>query len=110
MQQTIKLSPRQAEALTLKARGLSAKEAAREMHCSPNNVQRLLEACFFKLLARNTAEAIAKAITSHAIELALLVTLTTSALLPAEDQPFRVRGRGARVVRITRQGRKEDWI
>jgi len=85
-QLTVKgLPPRQAEALLCTARGMTHKEAARAMGCSPQNVNMLMDSVRFKLHAKTAAEAVSKAWQSGIIRLMswVLVVATVNALLPA---------------------------
>ncbi|WP_346839802.1 helix-turn-helix transcriptional regulator [Microbulbifer sp. SAOS-129_SWC] len=95
------LAPRQAEALAHRARGLSNAETAAAMACSVANVTNLLAECFFKLHARNSTDAVAKAIKFGLIQFCLLVTLLGSispdALTPARS---RIPRRPAKEIRI----------
>lgn len=79
------LAPRQAEALTHRARGLSHAETAAAMGCSPANVANLLGECFFKLHARSSVDAVAKAIQNGLIHFALVATVIVGAGPDAND-------------------------
>ncbi|MFS1525347.1 response regulator transcription factor [Microbulbifer sp. 2304DJ12-6] len=81
-----KLAPRQAEALTHRARGLSNAETAAAMHCSIANVTNLLSECFFKLHARNSTDAVAKAIKHGLIQFGLLASILVSAGTDSQEQ------------------------
>lgn len=55
------LSPRQLEVVQLKSKGNTGKECAKLMGCSEQNIKGLMNEVFFKLHARNSLDAIAKA-------------------------------------------------
>ncbi|WP_444959730.1 response regulator transcription factor [Microbulbifer sp. VVAC002] len=71
------LAPRQAEALTHRARGLSNRETAQAMQCSVTNVSNLLAECFYKLHARNSTDAVAKAVKHGLIQFTLIATIVS---------------------------------
>ncbi|WP_444890021.1 response regulator transcription factor [Microbulbifer sp. DLAB2-AA] len=80
------LAPRQAEALTHRARGLSNRETAQAMQCSVTNVTNLLAECFYKLHARNSTDAVAKAVKHGLIQFALLACVLSGIGADAQDQ------------------------
>ncbi|WHI52960.1 LuxR C-terminal-related transcriptional regulator [Microbulbifer sp. MLAF003] len=80
------LAPRQAEALTHRARGLSNKETAEAMRCSVANVTNLLAECFYKLHARNSTEAVAKAVKHGLIHFALIASVLSGIGADAQEQ------------------------
>lgn len=96
-----KLAPRQAEALTHRAKGLSNAETAEVMGCSKANVSNLLTECFFKLHARGCPDAVATAMKHGMIHLCLLITLIVTATSAGNDllRP-RMPRRAGQVVRI----------
>lgn len=96
-----KLAPRQVQALTYRAKGLSNAETAAVMGCSKANVSNLLTECFFKLHARGCPDAVATAMKHGMIQLCLLITLVVSASGAGSDllRP-RMPRRGGQVVRI----------
>lgn len=63
------LSPRQQQALTGAARGLLDREIAGELGLAPQTVRHVLQAARRKLKARNTAHAVAIALTHNLISL-----------------------------------------
>jgi len=79
------LAPRQAEALTHRARGLTHAETAAAMGCSTGNVANLLGECFFKLHARSCVDAVAKAMQHGLIHFALVATIIVGAGPDASD-------------------------
>ncbi|WKD48240.1 response regulator transcription factor [Microbulbifer spongiae] len=81
-----KLAPRQAEALTHRARGLSNAETAAAMHCSIANVANLLTECFFKLHARNSTDAVAKAIKHGLIQFTLVASIISGVGTDTQEQ------------------------
>ncbi|WKD51097.1 response regulator transcription factor [Microbulbifer spongiae] len=81
-----KLAPRQAEALTHRARGLSNAETAAAMHCSIANVANLLSECFFKLHARNSTDAVAKAIKHGLIQFTLVASIISGTGTDTQEQ------------------------
>ncbi|WP_020413151.1 LuxR C-terminal-related transcriptional regulator [Microbulbifer variabilis] len=80
------LAPRQAEALTHRARGLSNSETAKTMRCSVTNVTNLLAECFYKLHARNSTEAVAKAVKHGLIHFALIASVISGIGSDAQEQ------------------------
>ncbi|GAB2879216.1 LuxR C-terminal-related transcriptional regulator [Microbulbifer echini] len=80
------LAPRQAEALTHRARGLSNRETAQAMRCSVTNVTNLLAECFYKLHARNSTDAVAKAVKHGLIQLALIASIISGIGADAQEQ------------------------
>ncbi|WP_445357380.1 response regulator transcription factor [Microbulbifer sp. ANSA002] len=80
------LAPREAEALTYRSRGLTNKETAEAMRCSVANVTNLLAECFYKLHARNSTEAVAKAVKHGLIQFALLACVLSGMGADAQDQ------------------------
>ena len=109
------LPKRQAEALLHTANGLTRKEAAKLMGCSPQNVAQLIWSVLFKLRARNTPEAIAVAFQKGILRVMCAVMMLSAIghTLPApahadEDDPLmrrlrsRPSGRGTRRVRRLR--------
>ncbi|WP_226649304.1 response regulator transcription factor [Microbulbifer variabilis] len=80
------LAPRQAEALTHRARGLSNRETAQAMQCSVTNVSNLLAECFYKLHARSSTDAVAKAIKHGLIHFVLLACVLSGINADAQDQ------------------------
>ncbi len=104
------LAPRQKEALTHQAHGLSYMETATEMHCSKANVANLLRECFYKLHAANTREAIAIAMQRGLIHLTLLAAVLMGCGM-GDDELMRARYRlrqTGRVMRIQRNSRREE--
>ncbi|WP_445363161.1 response regulator transcription factor [Microbulbifer sp. ANSA003] len=83
------LAPRQAEALTHRARGLSNRETAQAMQCSVTNVSNLLAECFYKLHARNSTDAVAKAVKHGLIQFVLIATIVSG--IGAEQEQLRTR-------------------
>ncbi|WP_226649366.1 response regulator transcription factor [Microbulbifer variabilis] len=83
------LAPRQAEALTHRARGLSNRETAQAMQCSVTNVTNLLAECFYKLHARNSTDAVAKAVKHGLIQFVLLATIVSG--MGAKQEQLRIR-------------------
>lgn len=63
------LTDKQIAALTLAARGLNHREMGRALELSPQTVRHTLTAARRKLAARNTAHAVALALTRHIIQL-----------------------------------------
>ncbi|WP_444897757.1 response regulator transcription factor [Microbulbifer sp. SSSA005] len=80
------LAPRQSEALMHRARGLSNKETAAAMRCSVANVTNLLAECFYKLHARNSTEAVAKAVKHGLIQFALIASVISGIGTDAQEQ------------------------
>ncbi|WP_444945658.1 response regulator transcription factor [Microbulbifer sp. VTAC004] len=80
------LAPRQAEALTHRARGLSNRETAQAMQCSVTNVTNLLTECFYKLHARNSTDAVAKAVKHGLIQFALIASVLSGIGTDAQEQ------------------------
>lgn len=119
------LPARQAEAFLHAANGLTRKEAAKAMGCSPQNAAQLVHSVLFKLRARNTPEAIAIAFQRGVLRVMTLVMIV-GALGPFgpaepaqadEDDPLarrirsRPRGPGTRRVRggrIPRLSRRDQ--
>lgn len=94
------LPPREGQALELTAQGLTTKLAARQMHCSPRNVEALLHICMGRLGACNRTHLITRAVEQGFLRvgmLALIVsTLFSLAPTPAaadDDQIMLRRGR-----------------
>lgn len=102
-----KLAPRQAEALAHRARGLSNAETAAAMHCSVANVNNLLAECFYKLYARNSTEAVAKAVKHGLIHLALIASVLNGIGPDAQEQ-LRTRIQRRPTVRTIRIRNRED--
>ncbi|MCH9691697.1 MAG: LuxR C-terminal-related transcriptional regulator [Gammaproteobacteria bacterium] len=104
-----KLAPRQAEALACRARGLSNRETAQAMRCSVANVANLLTECFFKLHARNSTEAVAKAVKLGMIQFGLLVSIIIGI---AADPPDLMRTRFQRypTIRSVRNRNREYLV
>ncbi|MEX2964233.1 response regulator transcription factor [Microbulbifer sp. TYP-18] len=101
------LAPRQAEALTHRARGLSYAETAAAMGCSVANVDNLLSECFFKLRARNSTDAVAKAIKHGLIQFALLAAVIAGAG-PDANELMRTRFQRRPTIRTTRIRNREN--
>jgi DNA-binding CsgD family transcriptional regulator len=113
------LPKRQAEALLLTASGMTRKEAARKMACSPANVVMLMDTVRFKLHAKTAAEAVSVAFQRGILRLMALV-MFVSAISPAfptpaqadeqDRDPFMRRGRSTRrgVRRHRLRGRAND--
>ncbi|MCO1336214.1 LuxR C-terminal-related transcriptional regulator [Microbulbifer sp. OS29] len=83
------LAPRQAEALTHRAQGLSNRETAQAMRCSVTNVTNLLAECFYKLHARNSTDAVAKAVKHGLIQFILILTVIGG--ISADQEQLRTR-------------------
>jgi DNA-binding CsgD family transcriptional regulator len=106
------LPKRQAEALLHTAHGMTRKEAARRMGCSPQNVVMLLDAVRFKLHARTAAEAVTNAFRAGVLRLmsfVLVAVLGAFASPPpslAGDQnpPLRIR-----TVSTAKRSRREEF-
>ncbi|GAB2507328.1 LuxR C-terminal-related transcriptional regulator [Microbulbifer agarilyticus] len=103
-----KLAPRQVQALTCRAKGLSNAETAEVMGCSKANVSNLLTECFFKLHARGCPDAIATAMKHGMIQLCVLITLLVTATGSGSDllRP-RLPRRAGQIVRIRN---REDLV
>ncbi|MFS1525661.1 response regulator transcription factor [Microbulbifer sp. 2304DJ12-6] len=104
-----KLAPRQAEALTHRARGLSNAETAAAMHCSIANVANLLTECFFKLHARNSTDAVAKAIKHGLIQFTLVASII-SGVGPEAQEQLRTRFQRRPTVKTTRIRNQEGFL
>ncbi|GAB3099838.1 helix-turn-helix transcriptional regulator [Aestuariicella hydrocarbonica] len=101
----MKLAPRQKEALELTSKGLMQREIAEIMQCSIDNVRNLMSACYFKLHARNAAEAVAKAMQQGLIHFVILVAVLMGAGM-GDQHAMRQRSRinqTARIVRLNRE-------
>lgn len=112
------LPPRQAEALLLTAQGMSRKEAAKRMHCSPQNVVMLLDAVRHKLHARTAPEAVATAFQRGILRSLAAVLILSSfgmfldapAAEAAEDDPMVRRVRSRPSGRLSRRVRSNDAL
>ncbi|AQQ67469.1 transcriptional regulator [Microbulbifer agarilyticus] len=102
------LAPRQAEALTHRAQGLTQAETAAAMGCSPANVANLLGECFFKLHARSSVDAVAKAVQHGLIHLALVATIFAG-MGPNAGEQMRTRFQRRPTIRTIRiRNNRED--
>ena len=105
------LPPRQAEALLHTANGMTRKEAAKRMNCSPQNVVMLLDAVRFKLHARTAPEAVANAFRAGVLRLLSLVLILAAGALtlpaPAVAQDNTTAPR-VRVRQYSRARRREE--
>ena len=101
------LAPRQAEALTYRAQGMSHAETAAAMGCSPANVSNLLSECFFKLHARSSVDAVAKAIQNGLIHFALVATILAG-VGPEASEQMRTRFQRRPTIRTIRIRNRED--
>ncbi|WP_043316614.1 LuxR C-terminal-related transcriptional regulator [Microbulbifer sp. HZ11] len=101
------LAPRQAEALTHRARGLSQAETAAAMGCSVGNVSNLMAECFFKLHARSSVDAVAKAVQQGLIQFALVATILAGVGPDASEQ-MRTRFQRRPTIRTIRIRNRED--
>ena len=112
------LPKRQAEALLHTASGMSRKEAARKMGCSPQNVVMLMDSVRFKLHAKTAAEAVSNAFQRGILRaLALVMTMSSAiAFLPApaaqasDDDSMIRRVRTRPSGRTTRRIRSSDHL
>ncbi|OFE11415.1 hypothetical protein PHACT_12730 [Pseudohongiella acticola] len=106
------LPDKQREILIHTANGLTRKEAARKMGCSPQNASQLMDAVCFKLRARNAPQAIAIAFQQGLLRtLCLLALITAGAVtsIPvaqADDDPLIRRARSRPNPRLTRRVRR----
>ena len=101
------LAPRQAEALSHRARGLSNAETAAAMCCSVANVTNLLAECFFKLHARNSVDAVAKAVKHGLIQFAVVASIIVGAG-PDASELLRTRFQRRPTVQTIRIRNRED--
>lgn len=103
------LPTRQAEALLHTANGMTRKEAARRMGCSPQNVAQLMTQVSFKLHARNAAEAVANGFRVGVLRLMSLILILSSGALVvpspagADEMPVLRSARVRQTSRSTRQ-------
>lgn len=102
----MKLAPRQKQALELCMKGNRQHEIAEVMGCSVQNVKNLLTACYFKLNARNAAEAVAKAMQQGLVHLCILMAVVMGCG-HTDHQVFRNRVRSNYATRIIRNHRNE---
>ncbi len=81
------LPPREGEALSLVAQGLTAKEAARKMGCSARNVDALISICTSRLRARNRVHLITEAFHQGFLRVGCVLCAVSSllCLTPAAD-------------------------
>ncbi|MCO1336647.1 LuxR C-terminal-related transcriptional regulator [Microbulbifer sp. OS29] len=100
------LAPRQAEALTHRARGLSNRETAQAMRCSVTNVSNLLAECFYKLHARNSTDAVAKAVKHGLIQFILIACIING--IGADQEQIRNRLNRRPTVRTIRIRNREN--
>ncbi|MFI2810167.1 response regulator transcription factor [Microbulbifer sp. JSM ZJ756] len=104
-----KLAPRQAEALSHRARGLSNAETAQAMRCSVANVSNLLAECFFKLHARNSVDAVAKAVKHGLIQFAVVASVIVGAG-PDASELLRTRFQRRPTIQTIRIRNREDQV
>jgi DNA-binding CsgD family transcriptional regulator len=104
------LPAREGQALSLVAQGMTTKRAARDMHCSPRNVEALLENSMRRMDAKNRVHLVAIAFERGVLRATAfcLVVVMSAGMFPApaaqasDDDPYirRVRsrpsGRGTR--------------
>lgn len=89
------LTPRESQALLLRAHGYSYRECADMMNCSANAVQARISNLFYKLNATSTPELIMKAFRAGylrflSIAVAMLVGMLPAKLLDNQNQLARV--------------------
>lgn len=112
------LPRRQGEVLLHTARGLTRKEAAKLMGCSPKNAEKLMDSVCYKLHARNSIQAVSIAFQRGILRtLALLLTISSvTVFLPApaaqasDDDPMIRRVRARPTGRMTRRVRGSDHL
>ena len=100
------LTPRESQALLLRAHGFSYRECAEMMDCSANAVQARISNLFYKLNATSTPELIMKAFRAGhlrflSIAVAMLLGILPAKLLDNQNQLARVqrvRGRNEYVL------------
>jgi len=114
----IGLPPREGTALKLIAEGLTAKEAARAMKCSPRNIEALLTISMHRLSARNRANLVSSAFQRGILRslAAVLILSSFGAFLQApaaqasDDDPMVRRVRSRPSGRQTRRVRSSDCL
>jgi len=98
----IGLPPREGLALRFIAMGMTAKQAAREMHCSPRNVEALTSHAVTRLNAKNRPHAVARAFAlGHLKYIPVFLLCLITAISGADERVVRRGGRGrTNIVRI----------
>lgn len=96
------LPPREGLALRCIALGLTAKQAAKEMHCSPRNVEALTSNAVHRLHAKNRTHAVAQAFKmGHLKYIPVFLLCLITAISGADERVVRRGGRGrTNIVRI----------
>jgi len=119
MQMTvIGLPAREAQALSLVAQGMTTKRAAKDMNCSPRNVEALIEHSMRRLHANNRAHLVATAFQRGILRslAAVLILSSFGAFLQApaaqasDDDPMVRRVRSRPSGRQTRRVRSGDCL
>lgn len=112
------LPEREGQALSLVAQGMTTKVAARDMHCSPRNVEALLENSMRRLDAKNRTHLVAIAFERGFIRAVafLMLTVITGSMFTApaaeasEDDPMVRRVRSRPSGRLSRRVRSRDAL
>lgn len=90
MQKAEHIPPREHQALQFIAMGFTSKEAAREMNCSPSNVEALISNAMQRFNARNRVNLVAEALRrGHLYLPILLLCFTTIFGLHGNARPVR---------------------